>query len=446
MQVSVEQLEGLERRMTVQVPAGEVDQEIQSRLQSMTRKARIDGFRPGKVPLKVIKRMYGLQIRQEVLSETMEKSLQDAITQEQLRLAGAPKVEPLNIEEGQNFEYSATFEVFPEFTPNGIEGRTITQPVAQISAADIDNMIESLRKQRTNWIETERAAQNNDRVTISFEGTLNGEPFPGGSGENAQVVLGEGRMLADFEQQLAGLAADQAGEFDLQFPDDYHADELAGNTVHFKIQMHKVEEAELPVIDEAFAQEFGIEDGSLDGLRNALQQNMERELVDGVKSYVKNQVMDVLLQTNTISVPQSLVDSEIESLAKQAGFPDSEGDDAKATKARLFEQNARRRVNLGLIVAKLTASNELEVDESRVQERLESIAASYEDSEEVVRYYRQNTQMMQGIYDVVLEDQIVDWLLESAVLEQREMSFEDVMKPKPAAAASDNESASDAGE
>jgi len=430
MQVSVEQLEGLERRMTVQLPAGDVEQQVQNRLQSLSRKARIDGFRPGKVPLKVIKRMYGSQVRQEVLGELMEKSLQDAITQEQLRLAGGPKVEPLKMEEGQDFEYAATFEVFPEFTPNDIAGRTITRPIAAITEADIDTMIESLRKQRTNWIEVDRPAQTTDQVSVSFDGTLEGESFPGGSGENAQVVLGEGRMLADFEQKLTGLAADESSEFDLLFPNDYHAAELAGKTVHFKVQMHKVEQAELPVVDDAFAQEFGVEEGGVEGLRKALRQNMERELQDGVKAYIKNQVMDALLESNTIPVPQALVESEIETLAQQAGFPEADDEQAKVTKTRIFAQNASRRVSLGLIVANLTASNELKVDEDRVQERLESIAASYEDSDEVVRYYRQNQRLMQGVYDVVLEDQVVDWLLQSAELEEREMSFEEVMKPK----------------
>ena len=346
MQVSVEQLEGLERRMTVQVPADAVEQKVQSRLQSLTHKARIDGFRPGKVPMKIIKRMYGAQVRQEVLGEVMEQSFQDALVEQQLRPAGGPKVEPLKIEEGQDFEYAATFEVFPDFTPSGIEGQKITRPVAEVADIDIDKMIENLRKQRANWVSVERPAQENDRVTISFEGTLDGEGFPGGKGENTEVVLGEGRMIAEFEQKLHGLSANTESEFEVQFPADYHSGYLAGKTVQFKVQVHKVEESELPEVDEAFVQAFGIEDGSIDGLRTALRQNMERELQDGVKSYIKNQVMDALLQVNKFPVPQALIDSEVETLAKQAGFPEQDDADTKAFKAKMFEDAAKRRVVL----------------------------------------------------------------------------------------------------
>lgn len=430
MQVSVEQLEGLERRMTVQVPADAVEQKVQSRLQSLTHKARIDGFRPGKVPMKIIKRMYGAQVRQEVLGEVMEQSFQDALAEQQLRPAGGPKVEPLKMEEGQDFEYAATFEVFPDFTPSGIEGQKITRPVAEVSEADIDKMIENLRKQRADWVSVERPAQEKDRVTLSFEGSLNGESFPGGKGENTEVVLGEGRMIAEFEQKLHGLSANTESTFDVQFPADYHSEDLAGKTVQFKVQVHKVEESELPEVDEAFVQAFGIEDGSIDSLRVALRQNMERELQDGVKSYIKNQVMDALLQVNKFPVPQALISSEVETLAQQAGFPDQDDADTRAFKAKMFEDAAKRRVGLGLIVAKLAAESELKMDEDRVRERLENVASSYQDSNEVIRYYRQNPRLMQGIHDLVMEDQVVDWLLESAVFEEQIMSFEEVMKPK----------------
>ena len=430
MQVSVEQLEGLERRMTVQIPADAVEQKVQTRLQSLSRKARLDGFRPGKVPLRIIKQMYGAQVRQEVLGEVMEQSFQDALSEQQLRPAGGPKVEPLKIEQGQDFEYAATFEVFPDFAPNGIDGHKITRPVAEVGDSDIDNMIENLRKQRTKWVAVERPAQAGDRVTISFEGTLNGEDFPGSKGENTQVVLGEGRMIADFERKLSGLLTHTDTEIEVLFPIDYHAEELAGKTVQFKVQTHEIEQPELPEVDEEFLRGFGVENNGIEGLRKALRVNMERELQDGVKSYVKNQVMDALLEVNEIPLPKALVEAEVETLAKQAGFSEQNDDDSKAFKTRMFEETANRRVGLGLIIAKLAAKNELKLDEEQVRERLENLAASYQDSSEVIRYYHQNPKLMQGIYDVVLEDQIVDWLLESAINEEQTMSFDEVMKPQ----------------
>ena len=428
MQVSVEQLEGLERRMTVQIPADTVEQKVHSRLQSLSRKARIDGFRPGKVPIKLIKKMYGAQVRQEVLGEVMEQSFQDAIKEQQLRPAGGPKVEPIKLEEGQDFEYAATFEIFPEFTPNNIAGQKIIRPVVEVTETDIDNMIESLRKQRTNWRAVDRPAQEHDRVTLSFEGKLDDEDFPGNKADHTQVVLGAGSMITDFEQKLTGLSANSETEFDVQFPADYHAKELADKLVKFKVQIHAVEEPELPEVDEAFIESFGVKENSLEGLRTALRQNMERELQQAVKANVKRQVMDAVAKVHDIRVPQVLIDAEIKSLAEQAGFPEQSDEQAAELKTKLFEADARQRVKLGLIIAQLASQNELKLDDERVQAQLDAIAASYQDSAEVIRWYRQNPRLMQGIYDMVLEEQIVDMLLENAELVEQTMSFDELMK------------------
>lgn len=431
MQVSVEQLEGLERRLTVQVPAETVDQEVRQRLQSLSRRVRLDGFRPGKVPVKVVKRMYGTQVRQEVLGELMESSFRDALEQEQLRPVGGPKVEPVSIDEGADLEYRAVFEIIPEFVPTGLEGHTVKRPTAEVTEADIDNMIETLRKQRTEWNTVERAAQTGDRVTLSFEGTIDGEEFPGNKGENAEIVLGQGNMMASFEQELMGRHAEEQHEFDLTFPETHPSEQLAGKTAHFKVSIHQVAEPLLPEVNEDFARAFGVTSGDIAELRRELRENMERELRDAVNAKVKRQVMDALLSVNDIPVPRAMIDEEIETLAEQARLPkSSELDEAEREKRRqLLAPEAQRRVALGLIMSRLVTMHELKVDGQRVQQRLEHIASSYEDAAEVIHWYQQNPRMLEGVHAMVLEDQVVEMLLSEVQIEEQAMSFDDVMRP-----------------
>lgn len=432
MQVSVEKLEGLERRLTVQVPAAKINDEVQSRLQDLSRRVRLDGFRPGKVPFKVVKRMYGSQVRQEVMGELLQSSFQDALTQEQLRPAGMPKFEPKQMGEGESLEYSATFEVFPEFEPQGAEGIKVERPVAEIADADINRMLETLRKQRRTWHDVERAAQTGDRVTINFEGTLDGESFPGGKGEQVPVVLGEGAMLEDFEKHLLGRSAGDEASFDLTFPETYPNKDLAGKTVQFTVNVGAVAEANLPEVNDEFAAGFDIEEGGVDALRAALRETMERELGEGIKNVVKRQIMQSLLDANSdISVPQSMVKEEIDNLARQAGLPEKTEQDAQALKARLFEQEARRRVVLGLIVGRLVALHGIKLDNMRVYERIQTIASQYqeEDAKRLLQMYQQNPQAMDSIRNAVIEDQMVDWLLERAEVTEKPSSFDEIMRP-----------------
>lgn len=432
MQVSVEQLEGLERRLTVQVPAETVEKEIQSRLQSLTRNARIDGFRPGKVPFKLIKRRYGAQVRREVVGEIMERSFQDALRQENLLPAGGPRVEPVNLDEGEQLEYRATFEVMPEFSPQGISGHTIRRPVAEVTEADIDNMVETLRKQKVDWIDVERPAQHGDRVTLSYHGTLDGAEFPGNKSDDMPAVLGESGLLKDFEQHLYEQNAGAELAFDVTFPGDYPNTELAGRTAHFEVRIKSVAEAQLPEVDEAFAERFGITEGGVESLRKGLRENMERELAENVKVNMKQQVMDALLEENPIPVPQALVDEETEVLARQSGYHrhDDDAEAGAADKKRLFEPEARRRVTLGLVVSGLVASHDIRLDEQRVDQQLAVMAASYEDSDEVIRWYWQNPRLMESINTRVLEDQVVDRLLQDATIEDQPASFDEVMRPR----------------
>ena len=434
MQVSVEDLGGLERRVTIQVPADQVDKEVQTRLLSLSRSVKLDGFRPGKVPLKVVKRMYGSQVRQEVLGEVLQSSFQDALTQEQLRPAGGPHIEPKRIEEGADLEYCATFEVVPEFELAGIDGIRVERPVAEVTESDIDAMIETLRKQRTEWQDVDRAAGDGDRITIDFHGTCGGVEFAGNSGNGLPVVLGSGSMLGDFEKNLLGLQTNTSTSFDVDFPGDYPSSEVAGKTVHFEVTVKGVAEPVVPEVDDEFAAGFGVQGEGVPGLRAALRENMERELGEGIRAAVRRQVLQGLREANDILLPQALVDGEIEHLAEQSKFPagdKSNAENAQAKKA-VFEQEARRRVALGLIISRLVAANNLQVDEARLRAHIESIASTYDDSDEVVRWYYQNSKLMESARAVVLEEQVVDWLLERAEVSEKPSTFDGVLKPSRA--------------
>ena len=442
MQVSVEELGGLERRLTVQLPAARIEQEIEQRLQDLSRRVKLDGFRPGKVPLKVVKRMYGGQVRQEVLGELMQSSFQEAVSGQNLRPAAGPQISPSAAAKG-DFAYAATFEVLPEFELQGFEGIAVERPVAEVSDADIDSMLETLRKQRTVWTPVERPAQTGDRVTVSFEGTIDGVAFPGGKGDDVPVVLGAGGMLPDFENGLIGIAAGEAREIAVSFPEGYHAQELAGRTARFALNAGVVAEPSLPPVDEDFAKAFGVEDGSVEALRAALRDNMTRELGQGIKTRVKKQVMDALLAANPIELPKVLVTEEIDRIAQQAGFPAASAGNAEADKIKegVFAEEARRRVALGLLISKLVVQEKLTADPARVVEQLTTMASTYQDPNEVMQWYLKNPQAMEGLRALALEDTVVDWVLARASVTEQPSTFDAVMRPAPApapAATADN--------
>lgn len=436
MQVSVEELGGLERRLTVQLPAARIEQEIEQRLQDLSRRVKLDGFRPGKVPLKVVKRMYGGQVRQEVLGELMQSSFQEAVSGQNLRPAAGPQISPSAAAEG-DFAYAATFEVLPEFELQGFEGIAVERPVAEVSDADIDSMLETLRKQRTVWTPVERPAQTGDRVTVSFEGTIDGVAFPGGKGDDVPVVLGAGGMLPDFENGLIGIAAGEAREIAVSFPEGYHAQELAGRTARFALNAGVVAEPSLPPVDEEFAKAFGVEDGSVESLRAALRDNMTRELGQGIKTRVKKQVMDALLAANPIELPKVLVTEEIDRIAQQAGFPAASAGNAEADKIKegVFAEEARRRVALGLLISKLVVQEKLTADPARVVEQLTTMASTYQDPNEVMQWYLKNPQAMESLRALALEDTVVDWVLARASVTEQPSTFDAVMRPAPAPAA-----------
>ncbi|MET0026885.1 MAG: trigger factor [Candidatus Thiodiazotropha sp.] len=409
MQVSVESGEGLERRMTVELPAEQIDAEVTKRLQQIGRTAKLDGFRPGKVPMKLLRRNYGGQVLQEVYGQLIESSYQQAIQQENLKPAGMPKIEPADSADEGRFSYIATLEVMPEIALNKLEGE-IKRPVAEVTDQDVDDMLLKLRKQRATWGSVDRAAQEGDQVKISFKGIIDGEAFEGGSAENVDLVLGSGRMIEGFESGLVGMLKTEKRSIDLKFPEDYRVEELAGKPVTFEVEVSEVSEEVLPEVDDAFAKEFGAEEG-VEKLKTDVRENMQRELEQRTLARIKNQAMDLIVEQHKIDIPSALVEEEIEALRKQARQQLGQGAGSFELPREMFEEQAKRRVTLGLVIGEIVKQNDLQVDNDRVRKKIEEYAASYEKPEEVVNYYYSNEQQLAAVGNVVLEDQVVDWVL-----------------------------------
>jgi len=409
MQVSVENTGGLERRMTVQVPAERIDQEVTSRLQSMKSSIRLDGFRPGKVPLQVVENKYGAQVRQEVIEQVINSSLHEALTQENIRPAGEPAIAPKEASPGEELEFVATFEVFPELDGAINYGSRISRPVAEIGAADIESMLEKLRKQRATSSVVDRKAQTGDQVVIDFEGSIDGNPFTGNKGEQVPVVLGSNSMIPGFENQLVGLTAGEEATISITFPEDYPAGEVAGKAAEFRVKLHSVSEMVLPELDDEFARAFGMEDKGLEGLRAEVTSNMQRELKSIISANLKDQLFTGLLENNPVDVPRNLVNSELMQLQSQQEY--------QGTDTAQLEASAQRRVKLGVLVSEVVKQNQLQVDPDRVREAIETIAASYEKPEEVIQYYYGSQEILANVQSAVMEDQVVDWVLENAGLE-----------------------------
>lgn len=427
MQVSVETGEGLERKLTVQVPAETVDAQVESRLQSMRHQVKVDGFRPGKVPFSVVKKRYAAQVFQEVAGEVMQNTFRDAVTQENLRPASDPSIEPKSFELGKPLEYVATFEIYPDVELAPVSDLKIEKLVAEIKDSDIDGLLETLRKQKANWSEVERASEDGDRVTMSFKGSIDGELFKGGSAENVPLVIGSNSMIPGFEDQIIGLAKDAESTISITFPADYSAADLAGKPAEFAITVSKVEVSELPVLDDSFAKDFGVEEGGLAKLREDVKNNMQRELDNRIASDLKSKVMDQLLEVNSVQVPKAIVLEEAETLKQQASA--QAGSDQSVD---MFMADAERRVKLGMLLGDLVKLSGLQPDQAKVFERIELMAKDYEDPGEFVNHYKSNPQMMRGVESLVVEDMIVDWIVDQAKVSTIDSSFDEVMKPSSA--------------
>ncbi|HHO69778.1 MAG TPA: trigger factor [Gammaproteobacteria bacterium] len=425
MQVSVEAEPGLTRRMKVQIPAEQVDQQVESKLQQLARSVRLDGFRPGKVPISVVRKRYGEQVRLETADELIASTYQEALQQQNLQPVGEPDIEPTRNEPGQPFEYVAVFDVYPEVEPPDLSDLVVERPVTEITDADVDTMLEKLRRQRMTWQEVEREARQGDRLDIDFEGRIDGEPFPGNSAAHVPLELGSDTMIPGFEEQLVGARPGETRSIEVTFPDDYGSKEVAGKTATFEVKVNTVSEPVLPALDDEFARAFGVGDGGLEALRAEVRRNMERELEVAVKAKVKQQVFDALLERADVDVPASLVDSEVEALIKkQGGDADTDTDRDRAA----LEEEAKRRVALGLLIAEIVKRNQLQVDPEQVRSMVESIAASYEKPDEVVQWYYSNPEMLGGIQTYVLEDTVVEWVVDHAKVDDKSKTFEEIMQ------------------
>ncbi len=432
MQANLETLDNLQRKLNVAVPMVEIETEVESRLKRLTRTVKLDGFRPGKVPLRVVVQQYGLQVRQEVLGETLQKTFGDAVKEQQLRVAGYPKFDAAPPADGANeFQYSATFEVYPEVVVGDLAQATVTRPQLEVSDADIDKTLEIMRKQRVTYAAAARAAENGDRVTMDYRGTLEGVAFEGGTAQGQSIVLGEGRFLPDFEQQLPGMKAGDRKSFEVKFPDDYAGKDVAGKTAVFEVTVAEVATPQLPAVDAEFAKSLGVADGDLGKMRTEVRGNLEREVKARLKSKLKEQVMDALLAATRIEVPQALIGMEVERLQDMArqdlaarGIPVR---DDMPLPVEMFNQQAQRRVTLGLILAEVVRVQNLNAKPDQVRAAVDEQAQSYEQPQEVVKWFYQSQERLRDIEGVVLEENVVTWALATAKVEDKSMTFDELM-------------------
>jgi trigger factor len=427
MQVSVESTGKLERRMQVQVPAERVSEEIAARLKNISRTARLNGFRPGKAPLKVIRQQFGSQIHREVIGELLQSSYAEAVTQKQLTPAGSPRIEPQSMDEGQDLKYTATFEVFPELVLQPMESLEVDKVTAEVTESDIDAMIERLRKQQMKYSVANRAAANGDKVTIDFEGAIDGVTFAGGKGENIAIVLGEGRMLPELEQGLIGAMPGEKRNVTVNFPSDYRAAELAGKQAIFATEVKTVEEPVLPEIDEEFCKAFGVTEGGLGKLREDVAANMRRELEQALRNRNKAAVMEKLYTANPTDVPNVLIEGQIRDMQVEAMRRAGTKDASQAPPREPFVEPARRRVALGLLLNDVIRKENLVVERARVNERLDEMVSAYGDADAMKRAYMQNADAMRQIESLALEDQAVDWILEHAKVHEVKSTFKQLM-------------------
>lgn len=431
MQTNLETLSSLERRLSIAVSMQEVNTEVANRLKRLSKTVKIHGFRPGKVPVKIVEQQYGGQVRQEVLGDTIQKSFGEAVQEQNLRVAGLPKIEVQSGDETtEQFEYTATFEIYPEVELGDLTALSIEKPVVEVGDAEIDKTIEVLRKQRAVFEPVQRAAAAGDQVKMDYRGTIGGEAFDGGTAEGNIVQLGEGRLLPDFESNVIGLSAGESKTFNMTFPDDYHGKEVAGKEAQFEITVQEVLEPRLPEIDAEFAKSLGVGDGNLETMRSEIQANLEREVKRRTISKVKEQVMKALLDSTSVEVPQALVEQEAERLAQQMK-QDLQSRGLNTENVPLphdaFNDEAKRRVRLGLIVSEVVAKHGLNAKPEQVKEMVEDQAKAYEQPDEVRRWYYQSPERLREIESVVLESNLVEWVSSQAKVEDKPTPFDDLM-------------------
>ena len=428
---NVENLGALERRVSVTLPAADIDKQVDERLKKLARNVRMPGFRPGKVPMKIVAQTYGQQVRSEVLTDAVQKSFSDAVKEANLKVAGYPRIERKDSDES-SLEFSATFEIYPEIKVGDLSAATIERPKVEVDDAAVDRTIEILRKQRTRYVETQRAAKDEDRLTVDFEGTIDGQVFEGGKAEGFAFTLGEKRMLPEFEEAAKGMSPGEAKTFALKFPEDYHGKEVAGKEASFNLTLKKVEEPQLPALDAEFAKTLGVADGDLAKMRSEVRTNVEREVKKRTDAKVKTQVLDALVNATPVELPKSLVDMEAQQLVERARADlTSRGmkpEHIPAIKPEAFTETAKRRVALGLIIGELARTENLQPKPAEVRAAVEAEAQTYESPAEVVKWFYMQPQRLQEMEGVALESNVVKWVLSKAKVEDKETKFEELME------------------
>ena len=426
----METLEGLERRVSVTVPAADVERQVDTRLKQLSRNIKMPGFRPGKVPMKLVAQTYGPQVRSEVLSESVQKSFNDAVKEANLKVAGFPRIEKKDGADAANLEFSATFEVYPEVKVGDLSSAKVERPQVSVDDAAVNKTIDILRKQRTRFVEAERAAKEGDRLTVDFEGTIDGQVFQGGKAENFVFGIDDGRMLPEFNAAARGMKPGESKTFDLKFPDDYHGKEVAGKSASFTLKVKKLEEPQLPELDAEFAKTLGVADGDLDKMRAEIRSNVERETAKRVEARVKAQVLQALLDATPIELPKSLIQMEAQQLVERASA-DLQARGLKPGQVPLdpaaFESTAKRRVALGLIIGELARTENLQPKPAEVRAVVEQEAATYESPAEVVKWFYMQPQRLSEMEGVALEANVVKWVLSKVKVEDKPTAFDDLM-------------------
>ncbi|HEA52773.1 hypothetical protein LCGC14_1328860 [marine sediment metagenome] len=428
MQVSVETTSNIERRMTIGVPAQEIDQAVQKRLQETARTVRINGFRPGKVPMSVVKRRFGDGVRQEIVGEIMRDSYVKALQEQDMNPAGWPKLEPKTLEEGKDFEFVAIFEVLPEIVLGDLSKISIEKLASEITEKDIDTMIDNLRRQQATMKSVKRKSKNKDVLTIDFKGSIDGEEFEGSSAEGHKLTLGSEQMIPGFEKAIVGGKAGEELEIEVTFPEDYHNEDLKGKPAKFDIKIHEVEEPQLPELDTEFFSKFGIEAEDEASFRKEVQKNMERELKQAVSNKVKNDVVDGLLETTDVDIPAALSDQEIDRLRQEAVQRFGGQVDFQQLPKEIFQEQAERRVKTGLLFQEVVKVNDLKVDPAKVDEKIQEIASTYEQPSEVVEHFNSSPEQKSQIESSVLEDQVVDYVLSQAKVTEKKVKYEEAIQ------------------
>jgi trigger factor len=430
MQVTVETTSGLERRMRVVVPSEVVEVKVAEKVKQTARQAKINGFRPGKVPQREVRRRFGAGIRQEVSSEVIQTTYSEALEKESVNPAGMPKIEEVTIEEGNDLKYTAVFEVFPEIEVSAFDALEVERLASSVEESDIDKMIETLREQKMVYVETNDEAAEKDRVNLDFEGFLGEVSFEGGKGEGTDLIIGSGSMVPGFEDGILGLKAGEEKNLDIKFPENYQNEELAGKEVVFKVKVNTVANPELPVLNEEFFEQFEVKEGGMNAFRQEVSKNMQRELDAALKSKLKERVMDALNAGNEVELPQALIDQEINRMRQEAvqQFGGGAQFDSSMLPAEMFSDRAEKRVKLGLIVNSIVENNSVEVDSEKVRSTIEDMASTYQEPEQIINYYNNNEEQLNQVRNMILEEQIVELVLESAKVIEKTVGYEDAIK------------------